>query len=107
MGDFQEFHNHHGPREQHPLSGLWSYPTFSGIYILHDDTETSSIVFKSPNTIPQPFTDLTNHHVFYTRSENSIKEGSVVIFPSQLEHMVKKCIKPGRRTIAFNVYSQL
>ena len=106
MGDFQEFHNHHGGRDQHN-NGKYFYPTFSGIYILHDDAETSSIIFKSPNATPQPFTDLTDHHVFYTRSENSIKEGSVVIFPSQLEHMVKKCIKPGRRTIAFNVSSNL
>jgi|TARA_R110001606_G_C15322879_1_gene644814 hypothetical protein len=105
MGDFQEFHDHHGSPKF--INDKYFYPMFSGIYILHDDTETSSIIFKTPNTIPLPFSDLTNPHYFNTSKENTIKEGTVVIFPSQLEHMVKKCIKPGRRTIAFNVISEL
>jgi len=105
MGDFQEFHDHHGGREI--INNEYHYPTFSGIYILNDDTKTSSIMFKTPNTLPIPFSELINPHYFYTNKESDIKEGSVIIFPSQLEHMVKKCIKPGRRTIAFNIYSQL
>jgi hypothetical protein len=105
LNDFQEFHDHHGSREV--INNEYCYPIFSGIYILNDDTESSSIVFKTPNTIPVPFSDLTNPHSFYTSKESDIKEGSVVIFPSQLEHMVTKCVKPGRRTIAFNIYSQL
>ena len=104
VGDFQEFHDHHGGRCMR--NGRYYYPIFSGIYILHDNNETSSIVFKTPNTLPQPFTDLSGPHIVHTKNIDSIKEGSVVIFPSQLEHMVQKCIKPGRRTIAFNVFSE-
>jgi hypothetical protein len=105
IGDFQEFHDHHGGREL--INNEYHYPIFSGIYILNDDTKSSSIMFKTPSTLPVPFSDLSNSHYFYTNKESDIKEGSVVIFPSQLEHMVKKCIKSGRRTIAFNIYSQL
>ena len=104
-GDFQEFHDHTGHREL--MNDEYYCPMFSGIYILNDDNESSSIMFKTPGSIPIPFSVKTNSHNFYTNKESDIKEGSVLIFPCQLEHMVKKCIKPGRRTIAFNVYSQL
>ena len=106
VGDYQEFHDHNACREL--INNEYYYPVFSGIYILNDDAKSSSIIFKSSSILPVPFSITTSSsHNFYTSKESNIKEGSVIIFPCQLEHMVKKCIKPGRRTIAFNVYSQL
>jgi hypothetical protein len=102
-GDYQEYHEHNDyPRY------CSKYPIFSGIYIINDDNEQSSIVFKTPSFSPLPFVKNSLHgHVFDTGAVDDIKEGTVIIFPSQLEHMVKTCVKPGRRTIAFNVFSKL
>jgi hypothetical protein len=102
-GDYQEYHEHNDH-----LRYSSKYPIFSGIYIINDDNEKSSIVFKTPSFSPLPFVANSLHgHVFDTGEVDDIKEGTVIIFPSQLEHMVKACVKPGRRTIAFNVFSKL
>jgi hypothetical protein len=99
--DYQEYHSHNEHRKNS------YYPIFSGIYIINDDNEKSSVVFKLPDSVIFPFTELGMGFHFDTGDISDIKEGSVMIFSSQLEHMVKKCIKPGRRTIAFNVFSKL
>ena len=80
-------------------------PTFSGIYILNDDNESSSVFFRSG--VHQPFSKSLDTFYFDTATSDDIEEGTVLIFPSQLSHMVKKNIKPGRRTIAFNIFSTL
>ena len=41
-----------------------------------------------------------------TSNIDSISEGTVIVFPCGLTHMVKPCLKPGRVTIAFNVYAE-
>lgn len=99
--DYQEYHCHNA----HPKGSY--YPMFSGIYIINDDNEKSSVSFKIPEAFLTPFTELGMGFYFDTENISDIKEGSVMIFSSQLEHMVRKCIKPGRRTIAFNVFSKL
>jgi hypothetical protein len=100
--DHQEFHCHNGI----PIvrNCKMYHPTFSGVYILNDENKSSSIVFKTSIT---PFEHTIEPYTFDTRDNNDIKEGAVIIFPNCLEHMVKKCIKPGRRTIAFNIFSML
>ena len=80
-------------------------PTFSGIYILNDDNESSSIVFRSPQG--EPFHNTKLCYEFNTGTIDDIGEGTVLIFPCHLLHRVRRIIKPGRRTIAFNIYSSL
>ena len=99
--DYQEYHCHNS----HPKGSY--YPIFSGIYIINDDNEKSSVSFKLPEAVLTPFTELGVGFHLDTGNISDIKEGSVMIFSSQLEHMVRKCIKHGRRTIAFNVFSKL
>ena len=101
--DNQELHDHYDHVKY--IDGIEYHTTFSGIYILNDDNESSSIVFRSP--LHQPFYKLKAHHHLDTGTIDDIGEGTVLIFPSQLSHMVRQCKKPGRRTIAFNIFSSL
>jgi hypothetical protein len=101
--DHQELHYHNS--HQTIKNGVQYHAIFSGVYILNDENESSSLLFRGSTS--QPFADIMEEFTFDTAKVSDIKEGTVMIFPSQLLHMVRKCIKPGRRTIAFNVYSSL
>ena len=99
-GDFQELHNHTSA----PLvlnEGLF-HCCYSVIYILHDENEKSSIMFR--RLAPNPHIPMHVDHGFYTSDQEDIKEGTVLVFPSNLLHGVAQCIKPGRVTLAYNVY---
>lgn len=102
--EFQEQHCHAG--EILFINGKKYYPMFSGIYILHDDNLQSSVVFKSNDHFPpfRPYFDVS-YTTIDTSKIKDIKEGSVILFNSQLEHLVKPCKVPGRVTIAFNIHS--
>lgn len=103
--DFQEYHNHIDNIGKYSNAGL--YPTLSGIYILNDDNEKSSIVFKTAYNEFKPFIKPFESVTLDTSRIEDIHEGTVLLFPSSMEHMVKKCVIPGRRTIAFNIWSEL
>jgi hypothetical protein len=100
-GDFQEEHNHIGPPVN--LENNVFYPSFSAIYILHDENEESSVIFRKDAPLPlkKPFED----YGFSTANIRDIGEGTIMIFPYSLKHLVKPCIKTGRVTVAYNVYS--
>ena len=100
-GEFQEEHDHLGP--PHYLDGDLFYPAFSVIYILHDENEKSSIVFKKSG--PFPLMEPHCEEVFKTENVKEIKEGTILIFPYNLRHLVKPCIKPGRVTLSYNIRS--
>jgi hypothetical protein len=104
-GEFQEFHNHKDTPILH--NGRYMYPSISGIYILNDKHEQSSIVFKNMSTEPVPFYKPFSEQILDTSDIQDIGEGTVLLFPFTMEHMVKKCVIPGRRTIAFNIFSNL
>ena len=99
--NFQESHNHVGPCVE--KDGRLLHASFSIIYILHDENDKSSVMFKKAG--PMPFKGL-DENVIIDTSYSSIGEGSVIIFPSNLDHYVKPCLKTGRVTIAFNIYSE-
>tara|TARA_R110002153_G_scaffold218301_1_gene370712 strand:- start:570 stop:1124 length:555 start_codon:yes stop_codon:yes gene_type:complete len=102
--EFQEQHDH--MTDIFIINGTKYYPMFSGIYILHDNNVNSSVIFKQNEDLPpfRPFFD-TSYTTFDTSNIKDIKEGSVILFNSHLEHLVKPCQVPGRVTIAFNVHS--
>ena len=82
-GFFQEIHAHHGA-------------TFSGIY-LFELNEPNTTVFFANHTL---FEYGENTDPSFTTEH--IKEGNVLIFPSELTHMVRKTID-FRITISFNL----
>uniref|UniRef100_A0A6C0JWC4 Prolyl 4-hydroxylase alpha subunit Fe(2+) 2OG dioxygenase domain-containing protein n=1 Tax=viral metagenome TaxID=1070528 RepID=A0A6C0JWC4_9ZZZZ len=100
---FQEIHNH--LINPMIIKDETYYPSFSGIYILHDENDVSNTVFQSPSSIQLPFFPYFKRFVVDTGDYQDVKEGSVIIFPSTLEHLVKPCIKK-RITLAFNVFSK-
>lgn len=61
-------------------------PSFSFVYIVDTDGQKNTTVFRkrSPLTCGPVF----GQHLYDTREEKSIGEGSVVIFPCHLEHFV-------------------
>lgn len=99
--NFQESHNHMGPSLQ--LDGHTLHASLSIIYILHDENRQSSVLFRKTGPLPlKPLEDT----ITIDTSNSPIGEGTVIIFPSNVEHFVKPCLKPGRVTIAFNIYSE-
>ena len=100
--EFQELHSHQ--HESICVNGKRYHPSFSVIYVLKDDNEHSSVVFKQK--YPNPFLPLTDDYNFDTSLIHEIKEGTVMIFSSVLEHLVKPCIIPGRITVAYNIFSE-
>lgn len=87
-------------------------PTFSMIYILNNENECNSTEFVetvSENRIsimePAYTNNRTTEHHFRTRDVKEISEGTVLIFPSSLYHLVDITPIPGRITIAINIAS--
>ena len=83
-GFFQETHVHTGENS-----------SFSGIYIIE---------LNEPNTTAFVVNDQIPYLSGKIRT-NNIKEGSVIIFPSSLDHYVNPC-KENRTTISFNISSE-
>ena len=99
---YQELHAHHSTPMC--MDDTTFYPSFSIIYVLNDENERSSVLFKQPP--PLPIGKSCDEHVFNTSMTEDIKEGTVMIFPYGLYHLVLPCIKPGRVTVAYNIYSE-
>lgn len=98
---FQEMHIH----KSHPLvlDDKIFYPSFSVIYILNDENDDSNILFKKDHVpMRKP---VNNDYTFKTSNEKNVGEGTVMIFPYDLNHMVRPCKKPGRVTLAYNIFS--
>ena len=99
-GEYQEEHNHVAAPAV--VDDKLFYPSLSVVYILHDENEKGSLVFKRRGTVPlRPPYNTTS--MFKTGNVEEIKEGSVLIFPASLDHLIKPSIKPGRVTIAYNI----
>lgn len=103
VGDFQEMHSHKSP----PVisDGEMFYPTFSLVYILNDDNDKSSTIFIDHIHGYAPFCKPHISSTFDTSHVEDIREGTVMVFSSNLHHFVRAVKMAGRTTIAFNVYS--
>jgi len=99
-GDHQEMHDHISVPIKH--NNRMYYTTYSLIYILKDESEESSVVFRE--CLNKDLMGYKQVEIFDTSKVPDIKEGTVLVFPSNLLHTVTPCIKPGRITIAYNVY---
>lgn len=100
-GDFQEKHTHHAyPIE---MNGKVFHPSLSVIYILNDNNTNGSTMFT--DTHSKPFGPMLSYVSLDTCNIEEIGEGSVIIFSSKLDHMVKPVKIGGRITIAFNIFS--
>lgn len=104
-GDFQEQHTHIYTDKIN--NGETYSSSFSLVYILNDENIENSIVFINGNngTIRLPYKSSASEYNLNTGEYDDIKEGTVIIFPSTLPHLVKPCIKSGRITLAFNIFS--
>lgn len=102
-GHFQEPHSHTGPVKI--INNKAYCPTFSVVYILKDNNERSNLFFQK--TSPIPFRNSGDNINFDTSVIDDIQEGTVIVFPNALTHMVKPISKPGRITIALNVYTDI
>ena len=89
-GQYQEVHDHNGQNS-----------IFSGIYILDmsaDQENTTSFVHSAPRWCGSGGT--------YGHATKEIGEGTVMLFPSDLQHYVNPA-KGNRTTISFNIGAKL
>lgn len=84
-GGYQEVHIHDGS----------NFPSFSGIYLM-DVNEPNTTGFIVMDQI---------HYLNSTVLTKDIKEGSVILFPSNLPHYVNP-VKDNRYTVSFNIISR-
>ena len=98
-GDFQEMHNHNNLPKV--IDGKRYDDIFSMIYILHDE-ESSPVIFRMDDT-EIPFYPMKRTVDFNTSRVDEIKEGTILIFSSHLNHSVIPVKHSGRTTIAFNI----
>ena len=101
MDNFQELHNHDTYPFEH--NGKMYHPSFSVVYIINNDSNKNDTIFKIRGDMP--FTPKGVECKFDTSDESSIKEGTVMIFSSLLDHVVKPVKIPGRTTIIYNIFS--
>lgn len=81
-GTYQEYHDHKGSN-------------FSGVYFI-DLNEENKTIFKQ-----EDLTAISNNK-YYLYDTKYVKEGDVIIFPSDLLHCVEPC-ETDRITISFNL----
>jgi len=81
----QEIHAHHGA-------------TFSGIYLLELNEPNTTVFFSHSSG----FSYQKDNFYFGSYPTEHIKEGNVILFPSEFAHAVKKSQKP-RISISFNI----
>ena len=98
-GDFQEMHNHNTVPKV--VDGKRYDDIFSVIYILHEE-ESTPVLFRLDNT-EIPFYPMKHIINFETSRVDEIKEGTILIFSSHLNHTVFPVKQSGRTTIAFNI----
>lgn len=104
-GNFQEKHNHVGIKTK--INDVIEFNMISGIYILDDKNEHQNIFFGSCDETLTPFGIPCNFQQLTMRTFDDVKEGTVILFPSTLNHNVLyENSKSSRTTIAFNVIAK-
>lgn len=96
-GHFQEIHAHHGA-------------TFSGIYLLELNEPNTTTFYSNMagfqySRLPGTGSIENNHRLSTVYTTEHIKEGNVILFPSEFSHSVRKCVS-SRTTVSFNLLCQ-
>jgi len=101
-GFFQEIHDHKSASKSYDDKTY--YPAYSAIYILKDGGVPNSTVFTKKVDIMGPIPKSRQN--MNTGYYDDIKAGTVIIFPSSLDHFVTPYNGTGERiSISFNIYS--
>jgi hypothetical protein len=79
--------------------------SFVLVYIVNDESKTNATEFLQP-TGQLPTTSYKTEYRFYTQHENEIREGTVMIFPSNLYHHVNQIKTDNRVVYTFNIFSK-
>ena len=84
---------------------------------MKDENKDSRIIFHGNRLLPfygenvnfdtSKLTDSEMEDVNKQMQMDNMGEGTVIVFPSTLTHMVKPSLKPGRVTVAVNVYADI
>ena len=96
-GNF-DYHSH--GHSQSIIDGQVAHTAFSIIYILSDQNDANSTVFT---THDRNYLSIADIGVIDTTDFSDIKEGTVIIFPSNFQHKVKPIKIPNRITISYNI----
>jgi hypothetical protein len=99
--NFQEIHGHK-IKPFYKNNNIYT-PSFSLVYIVHDENIANSTVFKFTNT-DFIWNFINRNGDIDTSQIKSIKEGSVLIFPYTFQHFVIPVMKT-RVSIAYNLAS--
>lgn len=97
-------HNHHEVFPPMVKDGKPYKMTFSMFYIVKNDNPGNQTEFIQPTMCG---TSVSRNYDtrFKTSDVEDIKEGTVVIFPSNLYHQVRPIEKPNRVVLSFNICS--
>ena len=96
-GNF-DYHSH--GHSQSVINGKVAHTAFSIIYILNDQNDTNSTVFTSHDRNYLSIADILE---LDTAELTHIKEGTVIIFPSNFHHKVKPVKIPNRIVLSYNI----
>lgn len=77
---------------------------FSFIYILNDNNEKNQTEFIQPSMAGTTVSESRDTR-FKTSEVEDIREGAIIIFPSNLYHQVNIMYKPNRVVFSGNIYS--
>ena len=96
-GNF-DYHSH--GHSQYVRDRQVAYTAFSIIYILSDQNDANSTIFMNHD---RNYLSIDDVAVIDTTDYSDIKEGTVIIFPSNFYHKVKPIKIPNRITVSYNI----
>ena len=101
--NFQESHAHYSRPVS--INNQIYLPSFSVIYILHDENDKNTTSFQyNPSSFTTSFID--DLGIIDTCKINDISEGTVIMFPFDCYHFVTPSNKK-RITISYNIFSKI
>jgi len=103
-GDSFDWHGHSSL--PYIINGHIYHSSFSLIYILNDESNKNVTVFTSNQSVCDPPFQNGCGTYLDTGDFDDIKEGTVIVFPSNLLHRVIQNISSNRITVSYNIYSR-
>jgi len=82
------------------------HSSFSLIYILNDESDKNVTIFGTNQTVCSPPFQNRSGILLDTGDFDDIKEGTVIVFPSNLSHKVLQSMNSNRIVVSYNIYSR-